>query len=89
MSISGMLKEVGLTPEAVRRIAERNRDVVQGMEDVPGGVVEDGEFEMESDDSLADAIYGDRDPYCGAGDAALAEDLRYHGTWKGDGYRAD
>ena len=89
MSISSILKEVGLTPEAVRRIAERNREVVKGMESVPGGVVEDGESEMESDDSLADAIYGDREPYCGAGDAALAEDLRYHGTWKGDGYRAD
>ena len=85
MSISGILKEVGLTAESVRRIAERNREVVKGMESVPGGVIEDGEFEMESDDSLADAIYGDREPYCGAGDAALAEDLRYLGTWKGDG----
>ena len=79
MSISGMLKEVGLTPEAVRRIAERNRDVVQGMEDIPCGVVEDGEFEMESDDSLADAIYGVREPYSSAGNAAVHGELRYNG----------
>lgn len=79
MSISGMLKDVGLTPEAVRRIAERNREVVKEMESIPGGVVEDGEFETESDDSLADAIYGDREPYSSAGNSAVHGELRYNG----------
>ena len=79
MSIASMLKEVGLTKESVRRIAERNGRYVRGLDEVPGGVEEDSESEMEEGRDLERVINENREPYLT--DVAVAEDLRYQGCW--------
>lgn len=78
MSIASMLKEVGLTRESVRRIAERNGRCLRGLDEVPGGVEEDSESEMEEGRDLERVINENREPYLP--DVAVAEDLRYHGA---------